>query len=94
MLATLGRVNEFDGTKGDDWPEYVERLEYFFEAHRHCREEARSFSLSHRSSDVPDAAKSRLSCETWREAVHRVSGEANEAFQAGAVRNCRKIQVP
>ena len=32
MLATLGRVNEFDGTKGDDWPEYVERLEYFFEA--------------------------------------------------------------
>ena len=30
-VGTLGRVDEFDGTK-DDWLEYVERLEYFFAA--------------------------------------------------------------
>jgi len=29
ITGTLGRVNEFDGTK-DDWPQYVERLEHFF----------------------------------------------------------------
>lgn len=29
--GTLGRVDEFDGTK-DDWLQYVERLEHFFAA--------------------------------------------------------------
>jgi hypothetical protein len=29
--GTLGRVDEYDGTK-DDWPQYVERLEHFFTA--------------------------------------------------------------
>ena len=27
--GTLGRVDEYDGTK-EDWPQYVERLEHFF----------------------------------------------------------------
>ena len=31
MSGTLGRVEEFDGSK-DDWPQYIERMEYFFEA--------------------------------------------------------------
>ena len=30
-VATLGRVDEFDGAR-DDWPQYVERLEHFFTA--------------------------------------------------------------
>ena len=30
-IATLGRVDEFDGTR-DDWLQYVERLEHFFSA--------------------------------------------------------------
>ena len=30
-IATLGRVDEFDGTR-DDWLQYVERLEFFFSA--------------------------------------------------------------
>ena len=30
MSGTLGRVEEFDGSK-DDWPQYIERMEYFFE---------------------------------------------------------------
>ena len=29
MAGTLGRIEEFDGSK-DDWPQYVERLEHFF----------------------------------------------------------------
>ena len=31
MSGTLRRVEEFDGSK-DDWPQYIERMEYFFEA--------------------------------------------------------------
>ena len=30
-IGTLGRVDEFDGTR-DDWLQYVERLEHFFSA--------------------------------------------------------------
>ena len=29
MSGTLGRVEEFDGSR-DDWQEYVERMEHFF----------------------------------------------------------------
>ena len=31
MAGTLGRVEEFDGTR-EDWPQYVERMQYFFDA--------------------------------------------------------------
>ena len=31
MASTLGRIEEFDGSK-DDWPQYVEQLEHFFVA--------------------------------------------------------------
>ena len=27
MLSTLGRIEEFDGSKGEEWPEYVQRLD-------------------------------------------------------------------
>ena len=32
MSTTLGRIEEFDATGGDDWLQYVERLGYFFDA--------------------------------------------------------------
>lgn len=31
-MSTLGRIEEFDGSKDSDWQQYVERLEYFFAA--------------------------------------------------------------
>ena len=31
MAAMLGKLEEFDATK-EDWPQYVERLGYFFKA--------------------------------------------------------------
>ena len=30
--GTLGRIEEFDGSKDCDWQQYVERLEHFFVA--------------------------------------------------------------
>ena len=31
-MSTLGRIEEFDGSKDSDWQQYVERMEYFFAA--------------------------------------------------------------
>ena len=31
MSSLLGRIDEFDGTK-EDWPQYVERVDHFFDA--------------------------------------------------------------
>ena len=46
MSGTLGRVEEFDGSK-DDWPQYIERMEYFFEANSiDTAEKKRAFFLS------------------------------------------------
>ena len=31
MSSLLGRIDEFDGSK-EDWPQYVERVDHFFDA--------------------------------------------------------------
>ena len=45
MSGTLGRIDEFDGNK-DDWPQYVERLGYFFDANGIADEKKRVVFLS------------------------------------------------
>ena len=45
MSGTLGRIAEFDGNK-DDWPQYVERLGYFFDANSIMDEKKRVVFLS------------------------------------------------
>ena len=45
MSGTLGRIDEFDGNK-DDWPQYVERLGYFFDANGIADEKKRAVFLS------------------------------------------------
>ena len=32
MAATFGKLEEFDTTAGEDWIQYVERMEYYFQA--------------------------------------------------------------
>ena len=45
MSSTLGRIDEFDGNK-DDWPQYVKRLGYFFDANGIADEKKRAVFLS------------------------------------------------
>ena len=34
MAATFGKLEEFDMATGEDWIQYIERMEYYFQANK------------------------------------------------------------
>ena len=34
MAATFGKLEEFDTATGEDWIQYIERMEYYFQANK------------------------------------------------------------
>ena len=34
MAATFGKLEEFDTATGEDWTQYIERMEYYFQANK------------------------------------------------------------
>ena len=41
MGTTFGKLEEFDTATGEDWIEYIERMEYYFQAHRITEEDVK-----------------------------------------------------
>ena len=39
MGTVLGKLEEFDIATGEDWIEYIERMEYYFQANRTTEED-------------------------------------------------------
>ena len=41
MGTVLGKLEEFDIATGEDWIEYIERMEYYFQANRTTEEDTK-----------------------------------------------------
>ena len=73
-MALLGKIEQYDPEQ-EEWPQYVERLEQFFEANdltagrRKSGRETGYFPLGHRTSALQTVEKPPYSCETKREKV-------------------------
>ena len=39
MVATFGKLEEFDTATGEDWVQYIERMQYYFQANKISAEE-------------------------------------------------------
>ena len=58
-MSTVGKVEEFDGTK-EEWPQYVERLGHFFDANGINTAE-RKRSVLHWTGDIQGPEKPNVS---------------------------------
>ena len=81
MSGTLGRVEEFDGSK-DDWPQYIERMEYFLKIIV-STPRRRSERFSCQLLGQPRTRHYGISCLQSSPATSRIrpaGGHAGEAF--------------